>query len=372
MRTFARAHQVLQCRHILTMASSRIFVKGLPPTFSDADFRKHFSQKGREITDAKIFPNRRIGYVGYKTPEDAQKAVKYFNKTFIRMSKIGVELARPVDESRSVKPSAKAPTARKEAIDGDASSADSGLKRKRQSGDQAREGDPKLQEFLNVMKPASKKKAWKEEDQAQLLYSRTPVSENDMTVVDAQSDGEYETIPKKRKVEEKERPILLPKENAEGEAVIESASDEPGSAIPTDMTNAPQAGDKAQPPVSDADWARSRTSRLLGLLDDDEEDAVARKDVESSEETADIGIQPEMEAAPREKSAEIISSIPTPPSEQEDTKDDHSDPDVKAVRTSMRLFIRNLAYNTSREDLEAEFSPYGNLEEVSYHSVYSS
>jgi multiple RNA-binding domain-containing protein 1 len=77
------------------MESSRIFVKGLPPTISEEEFRKHFSAK-HTVTDVKLIPHRRIGYVGYKTPEEAQHAVKYFNKTFIRMSRIGVELARAV------------------------------------------------------------------------------------------------------------------------------------------------------------------------------------------------------------------------------------------------------------------------------------
>ncbi|KAK5678701.1 Multiple RNA-binding domain-containing protein 1 [Elasticomyces elasticus] len=56
--------------------SSRIFVKGLPPTFTEAQFRQHFARDGA-VTDAKIFQSRRIGYIGYKTHEDAQKAVKY-------------------------------------------------------------------------------------------------------------------------------------------------------------------------------------------------------------------------------------------------------------------------------------------------------
>lgn len=81
------------------MASSRIFVKGLPPSISEADFRKHFSAHGREITDVKLIPQRRIGYVGYKTPDDASKAIKYFNKSYIRMSKIAVEAAKPVSLS---------------------------------------------------------------------------------------------------------------------------------------------------------------------------------------------------------------------------------------------------------------------------------
>lgn len=77
------------------MASSRIFIKGLPPTISEEEFKSHFSTKGH-ITDAKLISQRRIGYVGFKSPEEATKAVKYFNKTFIRMSKIAVEIARPV------------------------------------------------------------------------------------------------------------------------------------------------------------------------------------------------------------------------------------------------------------------------------------
>ena len=59
------------------------------------DFKKHFAAPS-PITDAKLIPHRRIGYVGYKTPDAAAKAVKYFNKSFIRMSRIGVEFAKPV------------------------------------------------------------------------------------------------------------------------------------------------------------------------------------------------------------------------------------------------------------------------------------
>lgn len=76
------------------MESSRIFVRGLPPKFTEDDVRKHFAKF--PVTDVKFFPHRRIGYVGYKTPEDAAKAVKYFNKTFIKLTKIYAEIARPV------------------------------------------------------------------------------------------------------------------------------------------------------------------------------------------------------------------------------------------------------------------------------------
>jgi multiple RNA-binding domain-containing protein 1 len=78
------------------MESSRIFVRNLPPSLTDDEFQRHFSQGGKAITDARYLKQRRIGYVGYKTADDAAKAVKYFNKSFLRMSRIAVELARPV------------------------------------------------------------------------------------------------------------------------------------------------------------------------------------------------------------------------------------------------------------------------------------
>lgn len=79
-------------------------MRGLPPNLTAEDFKKHFSMQST-ITDAKFIPHRRIGYVGYKTREDAAKAVKYYNKSFIRMSRIGVELARSVRTRLAFTPS---------------------------------------------------------------------------------------------------------------------------------------------------------------------------------------------------------------------------------------------------------------------------
>jgi multiple RNA-binding domain-containing protein 1 len=37
-----------------------------------------------------------MGFVGFKSHEAAQQAVKHFNKTYMKMSKIAVDIARPV------------------------------------------------------------------------------------------------------------------------------------------------------------------------------------------------------------------------------------------------------------------------------------
>lgn len=344
------------------MASSRIFVKGLPPTFNETDFRKHFSQNGRAITDAKIFPSRRIGYVGYKTPEDAQKAVKYFNKTFIRMSRIGVELARPVDETKPVKGGSKAPTARKEVQDGGLP-INENRKRKRES-EVKENADPKLKEFLDVMKPKAKKKAWESED---LPTESAPAGSDEETAaavaMEGESDDEYEQIPKKPK-----RSTEEPRQDNNSRDVVMDEAPQPPPEQAEEGNDAEPVEDQTnQAPVTDADWARSKTSRLLGLLDDDEEEAVAVPTQRASEEPSDD----DGPSTAQQEAVEAPASIPTPPAEAKDATEEPKDADIEGVRSSMRLFVRNLPYDVQREDLEAEFASFGNLEEVS-HSLSSS
>lgn len=83
------------CLRIFVMESSRVFVSGLPPTFTNDQLKKHFATRFH-VTDAHVLPKRKIGFVGFKDPEMAKQAAGYFNKTYVKMSKISVEIARPV------------------------------------------------------------------------------------------------------------------------------------------------------------------------------------------------------------------------------------------------------------------------------------
>ncbi|KAF2207265.1 hypothetical protein CERZMDRAFT_71649 [Cercospora zeae-maydis SCOH1-5] len=268
------------------MASSRIFVKGLPPTFDEAQFRKHFGQKG-QITDAKIFPNRRIGYVGYKTSEDAEKAVKYFNKTFIRMSRIAVEMAKPIDESLATR---RHPTAKVTGANQQPTIESNKLKRKRESEgkpkDDGPEKGPKLKEFLDSYRSKSDKKAL--EDEA--MMAGVDGNEEPAVVEAGESDEEYEQVPKKTK----------------------RTRSDPKSAQDATMQDA------------------------------------AIEVVQADPLPADPSLEPE-------------SSMPTPPAENDD---EQVDQDIQQVRSTMRLFVRNLPYDVKYEDLEAQFEPFGNLEQI--------
>ena len=80
-------------------------MKNLPVYLTQDRLRKHFEGTegpGGTLTDVKLVSNadgasRRFGFIGYKTPTEAERAKKWFNKTFVDSSRITVDV---VDVSR--------------------------------------------------------------------------------------------------------------------------------------------------------------------------------------------------------------------------------------------------------------------------------
>lgn len=77
---------------------SRIIVKNLPKGITEEQIKKHFEVKG-VVTDVKILktPNgqtRNFCFVGFKSEDSTKKAIGYFNNTYIKTSRITVEIAK--------------------------------------------------------------------------------------------------------------------------------------------------------------------------------------------------------------------------------------------------------------------------------------
>ena len=79
--------------------SSRLCVKGLPVHMTEKRLKEAFSAAAKEqVTDAKIMKlksgvSRKFGFIGFSTPEAAERARKYMDKSYLDTSKIGVEFA---------------------------------------------------------------------------------------------------------------------------------------------------------------------------------------------------------------------------------------------------------------------------------------
>jgi multiple RNA-binding domain-containing protein 1 len=330
--------------------SSRLFVKNLPPNITEADFRKHFATGGREVTDIKLIPKRRIGYVGYKTPEDAAKAVKLFHRSYIRLSKISVEIARPISDpslptARKVAPRVqnKLPTPEPEprAKETDAN----GKKRKRED---VEESDPKLKEYLDIMRPGQATSS-----KLEGIYGQQPGEQNDveMAVVpaDAESDDEYETIPVKKPKHREEAVEQSPSVQVH----VPPPAVQPPQDIDQDMPDA-----KGPADATDDDWLRSRTNRLLDLVDPDDHSALPRPPAPPTETpAATTRPSPSAEA----QSERAPSEAPSEPVVEKTGEEAATE---QVLRTG-RLFVRNLPFKATEAELAKHFQKYGETEEVS-------
>lgn len=113
-------------------------------------------------------------------------------------------------------------------------------------------------------------------------------------------------------------------------------------------------------PTSDLDWLRARTSRTLGLVSDSDD-----SDNEDSEKVDDIltASEDDVPQPPKQESAPTPPPT-TDPMDVEENASKLSITESKVLKTG-RLFVRNLVYGVTEDDLRNIFAPYGHLEEVS-------
>lgn len=208
------------------------------------------------------------------------------------------------------------------------------------------------------MQHPSKTKTWANDDIPRPAEEQGPVPEQPET---EPSQDFTASQRKKAKVDGLAEVSHAPKdqEKAQPEPMV---IDQSGDKESTE--NEQDASEQQAEPVSDSDWLRSKTSRLLGLLDEDEQ--------------ADFDAKPEEPAASPVKARVEQRPAPIEDSALEDTEmaeaeeqAEEYDPNVELVRNSARLFVRNLPYDTTETDLEPTFSPFGKVDEVSFSFSFS-
>ncbi|KAH8700570.1 putative pre-rRNA processing protein Mrd1 [Talaromyces proteolyticus] len=323
------------------METTRVYVSGLPPTLSNQDLGKHFASRF-QVTDAHVIPSRRIGFVGFKDASHAKKAVEYFHKTYLRMSKISVEIARSALESN--------PTKSQDSSHQANSPSTNNLKRKRDADEH--KVDDKLEEFLTVMQHPSKTRTWANDDdliQPSVADKATTEANN----TEEPTKNKTEKCFKKPRVNEVDPSGFETQEQALATAPQEKEKNDP------DNNDSPSTMDEGDDqPKSDADWLRSKTSRLLGLLDEEEQIELGHPNITSRDENSHEAVKVTIRQSPKAPEDEELLE------QKETTEERNYNADVELIRSSGRLFVRNLAYGATEADLEAIFSSYGKIEEI--------
>jgi multiple RNA-binding domain-containing protein 1 len=321
---------------------------------------------------SKVIPDRRFAFVGFKTPEQADSAVRYFHRSFLKASRLEVSKAKPVEDpsvKKGWQEGEKKPQSERAGsgiiVPKADAAADATKKRKRGEVDEA---DPKLAEYLKTFE-----KGKSAANEVAEMLNPAALEEQEQLLKEAESDDEYESIPARpgkkqmREAPAAEETIVA----SQGELPAATPAAEPeaaqaAEAAPKDAEPAP-----AQAAVSDDDWLRSRTNRLLELVDEEEmPQRHAAPPPPTAAENREVDEQMEDQETPVEQDRPQTSETAA-----EDAPAVKGEADVEAslatVRKTARLFIRNLAFAsgpalaTQEEDLRAHFEQFGDIQEVS-------
>ncbi|CAM8961811.1 unnamed protein product [Rhodiola kirilowii] len=339
----------------LSLASpSRICVKNLPKYVSDDRLREYFSQKG-EITDAKLMrtidgKSRQFAFIGYRSGLEAQEAIKYFDRSFLDSSRIQCEIAHKVGDPNIPRPWSRysVKTYNKSTNDTNSTDADvlvsSGLNGKGKKGSKTDDNeDPELREFLQVMQPRSNTKLW-EDDVPQTI----PTDKNKPT--DSKKAPINKTLKKKHGAL-----------NDDATTANES-QDEPPDSKAVKTTKKLVLDDA----VSDMDYFKSRmkTEWSDSESSDDETGASDGSPKKTSGNEDYNG---------RSKSNDQLLHNDDGNEGQSEDVDDRvfeleklnpvEDNEDEVLQTD-RLFVRNLPYTATEDELEELFSKIGTVSQV--------
>lgn len=350
---------------------SRLIVKGLPKYLTEDKLKSHFAKEGN-VTDVKLMKkrngeSRQFAFIGYKSAADADKAVSFFNRSYIDTARIEVLLAKTFSDPTVP----KAIREKRKIMEQNLIEKEERLvreqeeqqERKRQRHDHRSKLDdeisanPKLKEFIETMKPSSQTQSWKNDSLAdgsgapsakaleealaqQDGLSAAKIDENKYTmatVEDAASDDEYEAFNKNEESDEEEMiPLSKPEEPVvENEAAENEEVDEESNAA------------AKNPAVSDFDWLQEKRVRIK------ENGEVATSSEAQSTETQ---TQSDKLVA-SEKPKSRVRSEPKPAVDPEQVI-------VNKITETGRLFIRNILYDSTEEEFKELFSKFGPLTEV--------
>ncbi|KAK9809770.1 hypothetical protein WJX73_004494 [Symbiochloris irregularis] len=165
----------------LGMAASRVCVKGLPLKATDERLRQLFSERG-EVTDAKVMRakdgrSRHFGFVGFRSSEEAENAVKYFNGTFMDTSRIHVEFACTYGSNQISRPWSKysaGSSANQRSTENQADSSEAPVRPAKRARALTEDDSAELAEFLQINSSSSYHRLLSSQSQSmKLLQGRT-------------------------------------------------------------------------------------------------------------------------------------------------------------------------------------------------------
>ncbi|XP_038701815.1 multiple RNA-binding domain-containing protein 1 isoform X2 [Tripterygium wilfordii] len=370
--------------------------------------------------------SRQFAFVGFRTEREAEEAINYFNKSYLDTCRITCELARSVGDPNIPRPWSRHSSKNEEKkisdvtnVTGARNSSLTGAKGERKKSAKGDDiDDPRLQEFLQVMQPRTKSKLWANDaliSPSVDLNSKVEekqTQEKKVTEKSAREKKVTEKLAREKKVTEKSAqekegpeksaPVYVETKEKNTDATKKShnvAHDEAISDMDyfktrvrkewSDSESGEEIGDGEYDVDRDDDLANSEGANNVHEDKDDDDDDDDDDDTDSDSDSDDDdddddddedgdddvshkaslmdedgqNVEPGREAArtaiegPSEDSDGEKNLEPGNPSLNfEDERDE--------VLENDRLFVRNLPYAATEDDLQELFSKFGSISQV--------
>ncbi|KAL3797922.1 hypothetical protein ACHAWO_001403 [Cyclotella atomus] len=330
--------------------TTRICIKNLPPSFNESKVKQHLhaSIPSLVLTDCRMLKtkdgrSRKVAFVGFKSAEMASQAVSYFDKSFALTSKLSVSLAfskkdgpPPTSEYRpwskhSVGSSRNQKLQQKDSEKKSTNKPSSDDEEEDADNEESEAVRKKKEEFLSAMGVSVSSKDKKD------TVSKSKFWAND-DVMPVESDAPAAPV----------------------EDVIESGDSSSSSSDSEEEMEVGQTTETTKNVSSDLDFLRSKQVKEDILTDDDE--ASKNDSASSDSDSDDSSSSDEEDEVPNEEDCVQIKTS----NNDADPKDDSS---TKGSRNQLatledRLFVRNLPFTTTEEELFETFSQFGTVSAV--------
>ncbi|XP_056131196.1 probable RNA-binding protein 19 [Lampris incognitus] len=239
---------------------SRLIVKNLPNGMKEERFRGMFAAFGT-LTDCSLkFTKdgkfRKFGFVGFKTEEDADRAMKHFNKSFVDTSRVTVEMCKAFGDPTKAKAWSKYTQRSDPSLSTDPAEKETKKKKNQKKDD------------TSVLGKLEEDQAFKEFMSVHQNRSQVPIWANDAMQLAVPGTGEEKTQTKKKPA---------------SDDYLNFDSDQSEDEDDSEDTDAPKDALKSE--LSDMEYLRSKMAQTKSNLaqsvethkdedidDDDEED----------------------------------------------------------------------------------------------------
>lgn len=301
--------------------TTRVCIKNVPPNFNETNLRSHLtsnSQIDLIITDCKILrtqdgKSRKLAFVGFKNAEMAKHVIKYFDKSFALTSKLQVEPALSKGQKEALRPWSKhsSGSSRNDKVQATNKDNIDHHEHIESSNDEVLER--KKKEFVDVMLGGK-------DNNSNLFWA------ND----DAKGKEEKNDV---------------------GDNLDEEDKSETSSSIGSDDDSV-DVMNTYKKEISDMDFLRSKVLSTKEHLSDDDDDSDGINDECSTDEEKDDDSVPSHSEVDEHKND---TSQKTEFSKKRDASSS------LGIEETDRLFIRNLPFSTTEDDMRDLFSKYGNI-----------